>query len=122
MRAEEIRFDNATVYLLDGKPWKLKTQEHVVPWLTQENNLKKVVIDMGAVPFIANGADVMGQGITKHDSPTENELVSIVDEKNLKQIAIGLVITKGIQSQGKTIKVLHYAGDKYWTTIKTLLS
>ncbi len=119
-RAEEVRFESATAYLCDGKPWKLKVQEQLVPWLTQDNGLKRVVIDMGAVPFIAKGANLMGPGIVKHDSPQKGELVSIVDEKNQKQLAIGIVITDGIQPQGKTITVLHYAGDRYWEALKTL--
>ena len=120
-RAELVEIEGATLYLVDGKPWKIDIQGKIVPWLSETNSLKRVTIDMGAVPFITKGADLMGQGITKHDSPAKDELVSIVDEKNGKQLAIGEVITDGVQKQGKTVKVLHYAGDRYWNALKTLL-
>jgi PUA domain protein len=120
-RAELVEIEGATLYLVDGKPWKIDIQGKIVPWLSETNSLKRVTIDMGAVPFITKGADLMGQGITKHDPAVRGELVSIVDEKNGKQLAIGEVITDGIQKQGKTVKVLHYAGDKYWNALKAIL-
>lgn len=120
-RAEEVRFEDATAYLKDGRPWKLRIDDYLFPWLTEDNDLKRVVIDMGAVPFIAKGADLMGPGIIEHDSPAKGELVSIIDERNQKRIAIGVVITDGIQAQGKTIRILHYAGDRHWEALKTLL-
>ena len=82
---------------------------------------KYVTVDMGAVPFVTNGADVMGPGITDaEDSIEEGDLVWIRDCKNLVPLAIGRALRSAeemkAKSGGKAIKSLHYVGDKLWKT------
>lgn len=82
------------------------------------SSLKKVVVDMNAVKFIASGADVMRPGIKQLDDFSKDEIVKIVDEKNNVAIAIGLAMfsSEEIKSmdKGKVIKNLHYVGDKIY--------
>jgi PUA-domain protein len=90
--------------------------------LLEKNFLKKITIDMPAVKFIANGADVMRPGIIHfEDNIAEDEIVSIVDEKNNKPIAVGRALAETEimkkQERGKVIKNLHFVSDKIWTTI-----
>ena len=78
-----------------------------------------VTVDMGAVRFVTNGADVMGPGITEADDGiSEGDLVWIRDEKNRVPLAVGVALrdTDGIRSkeQGKAIQMLHFVGDKLW--------
>ncbi len=78
-----------------------------------------VTVDMGAVRFVTNGADVMGPGITEADDDIkEGDLVWIRDEKNKVPLAIGVALrdTAGIRSKekGKAIQMLHFVGDKLW--------
>lgn len=85
----------------------------------KDNFLKKVVVDMGAVPFAAKGADMMRPGIVGVDTGVkENDIVAIVDEKNLKPIAIGqsLFSKEEIQDMeaGKIVLNLHHVGDEVW--------
>ncbi len=78
-----------------------------------------VTVDMGAVRFVTNGADVMGPGITEADDGISvGDMVWIRDEKNRVPLAVGIALrdTEGIRSKekGKAIQMLHYVGDKLW--------
>jgi len=78
-----------------------------------------VTVDMGAVRFVTNGADVMGPGITEADDGISvGDMVWIRDEKNRVPLAVGVALrdTEGIRSKekGKAIQMLHYVGDKLW--------
>ena len=82
---------------------------------------RSVTVDMGAVPFVTNGADVMGPGITDADeSIAEGDLVWIKDVKNGAPLAIGKALRSGAELKnkagGKAIKTIHYVGDKLWKT------
>jgi len=78
-----------------------------------------VTVDMGAVPFVSKGADVMGPGITGGDaSIMEGELVWVRDERYGRPLAIGRSMVKGemlgSRRQGKFIETLYHIGDKLW--------
>ncbi|MCL2032049.1 MAG: RNA-binding protein [Methanomassiliicoccaceae archaeon] len=80
-----------------------------------------VTVDMGAVPFITNGADCMGPGIVEADPTIKTgDLVWIKDVKNGMPLAIGVSERSGeelIQKKpGKAIKSIHNVGDKLWKT------
>lgn len=78
-----------------------------------------VTVDMGAVPYVTNGADIMGPGIVDADpSIREGDLVWIRDQKNLVPLAVGQssvsgnVLREG--GKGKVVKNIHNVGDKLW--------
>ena len=78
-----------------------------------------VTVDMGAVPFVTNGADIMGPGITDADEGIkEGDMVWIRDMKNLVPLAVGVALVSGAElkskAKGKVIKNLHNVGDKLW--------
>ena len=78
-----------------------------------------VVVDMGAVKFVINGADVMAPGIIDADKNIdENDQVWICDENYKKPLAIGIAIMSGEQmineNKGRAIKTIHYVGDLLW--------
>ncbi|MDR0334533.1 MAG: RNA-binding protein [Methanomassiliicoccaceae archaeon] len=82
---------------------------------------KFVTVDMGAVPYVRNGADIMGPGITDADPEIQaGEMVWIRDVKNLVPLAIGVSAVSGEElrkgGKGKAIQTVHYAGDKLWKT------
>lgn len=112
------------IYVNDG-PSFLKLKDNFIPSLKllvslrNEEIPRKIVIDMGAVPFISKGADVMRPGIKEVDSQIEKDgPVIIIDEKHGKPIAVGIAMysSEEISSmkEGKVIKTLHYIGDKIW--------
>src|SRR5436190_1401049 len=78
-----------------------------------------VTVDMGAVRFIYNGADVMAPGIVEAD-PTirAGEIVWVRDEKNRRALAVGRAIMDGPtmtrEEKGKAIQTLHHVGDDLW--------
>jgi PUA-domain protein len=90
----------------------------VLKLILKNNFLKKAAIDMPAVKFIANGADVMRPGIKELDNFAAGDIIAIVDEHNKKPLAIGqaLFSSEELQklSKGKALKNLHYVGDFIW--------
>ena len=79
-----------------------------------------VTVDMGAVRFVANGADIMGPGVVDVDPGiSEGDMVWIRDETHKRPLAIGRAMVPGSEMaskpKGKVIKSLHFVGDKLWT-------
>ncbi len=95
------------------------------PFLTVRGLLKYgatkrfVTVDMGAIRFVANGADVMAPGIVSADDGIiEGDLVWIRDERNLRPLAIGRAVISGEamrrKERGKAVRSIHHVGDKVW--------
>ena len=80
--------------------------------------LKTITVDMGAVKFVVSGADIMRPGIVAWDDFAKDEIVAVIDEKNKKPLAIGkILVSAGELSSmktGKTVKNLHWVGDDIW--------
>jgi len=80
--------------------------------------LKKVVVDMPAVPFMVRGADVMRPGIKQLEEFGKGDFITIVDENHRKPLAIGLALFSSekikAMDKGKVIKNLHWVGDDIW--------
>jgi len=88
-------------------------------YLQTNSLLKKVVIDMGAVKFIVNGADIMRPGIVEIELGIEKEeFIVIVDVNHKKPLAVGIALLDSVEMQGiktgKVIKNIHYVGDEIW--------
>ena len=80
---------------------------------------KFVTVDMGAVPYVTNGADIMAPGIVDADAEIqEGEMVWIRDVKNLVPLAVGVTSISGEElkkgGKGKVIRTIHNVGDKLW--------
>jgi PUA-domain protein len=78
-----------------------------------------VTVDMGAIRFVINGADIMGPGIVEADvSLQPGDMVWVRDEKNKKPLAVGLALVTGSEmaakKPGKAIKSILFVGDKLW--------
>jgi PUA-domain protein len=78
-----------------------------------------VTVDMGAVPYVTNGADVMRPGIIEIDeSIGAGDFVIVTEERHGKPLAVGETLYSGREimdmAQGKVIKTIHYVGDKMW--------
>jgi PUA domain protein len=78
-----------------------------------------VTVDMGAVPFVYNGADVMAPGIVDADRViARGDLVWVRDERNKRPLAVGEALLSGAEmaaaEKGKSIKAVHHVGDEYW--------
>jgi len=80
---------------------------------------RSVTVDMGAVPFVYNGADVMAPGIVDADPAIRpGDLVWVRDEKNRRPLAVGRAIMDGPtmarEERGKAIETIHHVGDDLW--------
>jgi len=119
---EEQTVGKGEVYFLDGRALFLRTESGLLPSLKFDevmSSLPKVVVDMGAVAHVANGADIMRPGIRAIPNDfKKGDLLLIVDEKFGKNIALGIAdfdsnVMKSV-NKGKVIKNIHFVGDDFW--------
>jgi PUA domain protein len=113
-----VIFVNGEILALVYKGMTFLTVRGILKYRPQR---KFVTVDMGAVPFVRNGADIMAPGITDADAEIQaGEMVWIRDIKNLVPLAIGVSTVSGEElkkgGKGKVIQTVHYAGDKLWKT------
>ncbi|MBT3297604.1 DUF1947 domain-containing protein [archaeon] len=85
----------------------------------QPNLLKQITIDMGAIKFIINGADIMRPGIVEiEEGINKDSFIVIVDVNNKKPLAVGIALFSSEEMKdmdsGKVIKNIHYVGDDVW--------
>jgi len=78
-----------------------------------------VTVDMGAVRFVTNGADIMGPGIVDGDRTVRaGDLVWVRDQRYGKPLAIGRSAVDGSEfgskKPGKFIISLFHIGDRLW--------
>ena len=126
-RVELQPVKNADVVSVDGAPVALRKNGELIPTLVNNEaitTLPKVVVDMGAVPHVVGGADIMAPGIRKVQGVfSAGQLVVVVDEKYGKSLAVGRALQDSSSfskiSKGKVIQNLHYVGDPAWELIKT---
>lgn len=120
---EVITTDEFKVIFADGKQMFIEYDGYLFPTvrgaLEYMPPKKVVTVDMGAVKFVVNGADVMSPGITTADSSIQkDDLVVIVEEMHKKPLAIGRALISGDEmaaaDSGKAIKSLSYVGDALW--------
>ncbi|HLD80123.1 MAG TPA: RNA-binding protein [Candidatus Nanoarchaeia archaeon] len=118
----ELVEDKYKIILINKKPAFFYYEGKPVPTLKflQENNvLKKITVDMGAVKFVVNGADVMRPGIVEIEAGiAKDEFVTVIDKNNHKPLAVGIALYSSAEMQamtsGKVIKNIHYVGDELW--------
>jgi len=84
--------------------------------LTMNATKNFVTVDMGAVEFVYNGADIMAPGIVDADENiSEGDMVWVREVEHKKPLAVGRALTHGkemIESDGgKVVKNLHHVGD-----------
>lgn len=116
----------ATIFLINNKPLFAKKDDLIFPTLGSDDFTKllpRAVVNMGAVPHVCNGADVMAPGIVDiRGDFKKDELVVVVDEQHQKSLAVGVALfdSEAIRSlkHGKTIKTVHFVGDDLWRLLR----
>lgn len=126
VNVELVETEFAEIILINGRPLLAKVGENVYPTLVFSEYFSiapKVVVDMGAIPFVCKGANVMAPGIRRFEGKfARGDLVFIVDEKHGKPIALGETLV-GVDEAEKTergiiINNIHFVGDRLWNFIK----
>ncbi|MHA1216355.1 MAG: PUA domain-containing protein, partial [Candidatus Thorarchaeota archaeon] len=89
--------DGSRVMLLNGEILFFERDGRMLPTLRAVLagyvSVPRVTVDMGAVRFVVNGADVMRPGVTAvDDGIEEGSVVAVVDERHGKPLAIGVAI------------------------------
>lgn len=126
VNVELLEAEFAKIYLKNGEPFLVKTGDKVFPTLVFSEFLDsapRVVVDMGAVPHVCNGANVMAPGIRRFEGEfRKGDFVAIVDEKHGKPIALGEIMYDAEEvenvKQGVIVQNVHFVGDKTWNFLK----
>jgi PUA domain protein len=114
------------VYIINGKPILFEAKGNIYPTLLFKEiftTMPKIVVDMGAIPHLCNGADVMAPGVIRLDGDFKvGDLVLVIDERHRKPLVIGEVLYDASEfvsvKRGVVVKNLHFVGDKIWRIIK----
>lgn len=115
--------DDLQVLLVKGRAVALLVAGDPVPTvralLEGPVDRRYVTVDMGAVPHVTNGADVMAPGIVAADPAiVAGDLVWVRDERNGVALAVGRSLQSGPEMvagrQGRAVETLHHVGDWVW--------
>ncbi|MEM2160516.1 MAG: PUA domain-containing protein [Candidatus Nitrosotenuis sp.] len=105
----------------------IKIGENYLPFLSDTTTLSKfpsVMVDMGAVKFMCNGANVMRPGIRSFGEFEKGQIVCIIEESQKKFLAVGRSLVSSTEmanmSKGIVVENLHYISDKYWEAKKSI--
>jgi PUA domain protein len=125
---EVVESEEATLYLIGSKPLLYKAEDKVLPTLhfaEFTSKAPKIVVDMGAVPYVCKGATVMAPGIVRIEGEFgKSDLVVVVDIKHGKALGLGETLmdaeTARQTKKGPIVKTLHWVSDKIWDCSKSI--
>ena len=123
-RLEEGVLDEGThILLYEGEILFFEEDGRLIPTLHALLkgilSVPTVTVDMGAVRFVVNGADIMRPGVTMiDDGIEEGSIVAVVDERHGKALAVGVSKMSSedmrAASSGKVVFSKHYVNDSLW--------
>jgi PUA domain protein len=120
---EGLLDDGTTVLILDGSIIFFELDGRMVPTLHAILDgliqIPAITVDMGAVKFVINGADIMRPGVTKIDDGIgKGSIVAVVDERHGKALAVGVSMLSSDDMRaalhGKVVLSKHYVNDPLW--------
>jgi len=125
---EVAETQKAKIFFINRRPLLAVWKSILLPTLIFEEALPllpKIVVNMGAVPHVANGADIMAPGVVRIEKDYKpNDYVVVTDERHDKPLAIAVALTDSQTAQslkhGKIAKNIHYVGDDLWNQLKKL--
>jgi len=118
-----------TLYAINNVLKLFKSEDGYIPVLTlllnKQVDLKTIVVDFGAIRYVANGADIMRPGILKSEIFREGDIVSVQENKYKKFIAVGIALVEESHlkkmKKGVVLKNYHYIGDNFWEAYKQII-
>ncbi|HJJ48147.1 MAG TPA: RNA-binding protein [Methanocorpusculum sp.] len=111
------------IYIIDKKPMLIEKDDWAFPTLrgaiARPFSGRRISVDMGAIPYVINGADIMRPGIVSvTDDVKANMPALVVDESHDKPLAVVIPLydAEALRAleKGKAAKNLHYIGDELW--------
>ena len=126
---EIVEKTKTKIIIINRKAILIISKEKIFPSLNNDDILKlfpRVVIDMGAIPYICKGANIMAPGIVRYEGEFQkNEIVTITEERYNRVIAVGETMydynTMKEMAKGEVISNNHFVGDKIWKFINETL-
>lgn len=121
---QSIKTEEGTFIVKDKKIWWFLHDGKYIPsihFLRELNpGLHKIVVDVGAIRFITNGADVMAPGIVSFDDNiTKGAYVIIHEERANAILGVGISLIDAEEfsknKKGKVVKLIHHLKDKIWS-------
>ncbi len=116
--------DKTVIYLIEREAAFAVKENIIFPTLNNSmiDDLPSVIVDMGAIPYVCKGADIMSPGIVLVKGEFEVDALIIVRDINYgKALSVGKALVSATNMKdmpkGKAIKNLHYVGDKIWGAI-----
>jgi PUA domain protein len=127
-QVEVAEFQIATLFLINGKPLLANFEGTLIPTLIFENALSlmpTIEVNMGAIPFICKGADVMSPGVSRIKKEfAAKDYVTVTDDRYNKFISLCVALTDSATArsskQGKIAKNIHHVGDRLWGLMKNV--
>jgi len=125
---EVAETQTAKIFFINRRPLLAVWKNILLPTLFFQEALEllpKIVVNMGAVPHVCNGADVMAPGIIRIEKDYKpNDYVVITEERHSKPLAMTLALTDSQTARnlhhGKIAKNIHYVGDNLWNQLKKM--
>jgi len=125
-RIEVVETQDVRLFFVDSKPLMARLNGVLFPTLIFNEAfsfLPQIVVDMGAVPHVCKGADIMAPGVCRiRGEFKENDLLLITDERYGKPLAVGVALfdSQGMKKigHGKIVKNIHCISDRVWSLIK----
>jgi len=127
--AVEIRENEMRLYRIGGLIVG-EVDDKLYPVIHERNQealdrLPAMIVDMGAVPHIVNGADVMRPGIRDFRGEfNEGDFVVVRDERYLRPLAVAIALV-GLEEckamrRGKVAKNIHHVNDRIWKLMRRI--
>ncbi len=105
----------------------LKKDEEYLPFLSETQLLEKfpyVMVDMGAIKFVCNGANVMRPGIKNYSEFEKGQIICVIEESQKKFLAVGNALVSSSEmsemKKGEVVNTMHYISDKFWEEGKSI--
>ncbi len=107
----------------DNKIWFFYYEKVLLPTIIClrqiKHSLLRITVDIGAIKFLLNGADVMAPGITFFDKEIKkDDFLVVTEEQKGTIIALGQALvdysTFAEKRKGKVVKNIHHLKDELW--------
>jgi len=129
MQVELLETEFAEFFIINGKLALARKNGKIFPTLIFKEFFSmapKIIVDMGAVPYVCNGANVMAPGIVRFEGKfKKGDIVLVVDEKYGKPLAVGEACSDISEAErlehGVVVKNIHFVGDKLWNFMKEIM-
>ncbi len=121
---QRIKTEEGVYIVKDKKIWWFLYDGKYIPsihFLRELSlGLHRIVVDVGAIRFITNGADVMAPGIVLFDDNiTKDAYIVIHEEKANAILGVGISLIDAEEfiknKKGKAVKLIHHLKDKIWS-------